>query len=466
MKLGKGEITAQGGLGNRELLGKLNAYRKVVAATYVLTSPVDIQLKLNLPLLVSTKLDGELWFLLNDSEWKLVSPTGRVISGPIELLAAAENSGLDPNSIYAGELHALAAGRTRVADLAVILAGDSKAETKNLAFAIFDLVDSPDVSAFGTLYSTRYEKISSLPSSSNLFCISSVSTQSSAEVLDLYEQVEASGAEGLVGRAEDGRTFKIKPIKDLDAAVIGFTEKRDANGELTIRSLLFGILNEDGSWIPIATTGNVGNAEFRKEIYQMVEHLIKPSSYRRTSDSSGVMYRLIEPKLVVELKCIDLQPLDVNGNSIQHPKLDFSNAGWRVSGWTNSAAVHNATVVRVRTDKACTFEDIGWTQITRYLPIVSKSENVTLGKSEVIRRQVWTEESVDKVDVRKLVVWKTNKEAAGYSAFVVHWTDYSATRKSPLDREVRLAPTEQTAMVITENMISENIKKGWSEKAQ
>ncbi len=52
MKLGKGEITTSGSFANRELLGKLSAYRKVIAATYVLTSPTDIQLKLNLPLLV------------------------------------------------------------------------------------------------------------------------------------------------------------------------------------------------------------------------------------------------------------------------------------------------------------------------------------------------------------------------------------------------------------------------------
>lgn len=75
-------------------------------------------------------------------------------------------------------------------------------------------------------------------------------------------------------------------------------------------------------------------------------------------------------------------------------------------------------------------------------------------------------ESAGKVDVRKLVVWKTNKESAGYPAFVVHWTDYSSTRKSPLDREVRLAPNEKEALKIAEAMIADNIKKGWSEVAK
>jgi hypothetical protein len=49
-----------------------------------------------------------------------------------------------------------------------------------------------------------------------------------------------------------------------------------------------------------------------------------------------------------------------------------------------------------------------------------------------------------------------------FSAYVVHWTDYSSTRKSPIDREVRLAPSEKEAVKIAEAMIAENIKKGWS----
>jgi hypothetical protein len=48
----------------------------------------------------------------------------------------------------------------------------------------------------------------------------------------------------------------------------------------------------------------------------------------------------------------------------------------------------------------------------------------------------------------------------------VHWTDVSATRKSPLDREVRLAPNEKEALKIAEAMIADNIKKGWSEIAK
>lgn len=466
-KLGKATIDSQGTFKNADLMNQIVAYRKVVATNYVLTNPSEIERKLGIPLMVSTKLDGELWFLLHDKEWKLVSPTGRVISGDIEILAEATAAKLDKGSIFAGELHILGESRTRIADVTSALAGGEKTKTDLLAFKVFDVVTSPEVSAIGTAYTTRYEAISKLPSGKNFGFIPSTPTKASSEVAEMFEkEVQAKGLEGLVARAEDGRSYKIKPTKELDAAILGFTERRDADGALMIRSLLFGVMQEDGSWIPLTTTGNVGENDFRRELLGLLKPLVRPSSYRRTSQSSGVMYQLVEPSLIVELKCMDLQLEDFQGRAIKHPKLSFGSEGWKVAGWTNSASVHNSIVVRVRNDKACTYEDIGWNQLTRILPIDTSSNEVAVGKSELIQRRVWTKEGSGKVDVRKLVMWKTNKEAVGYPSFVIHWTDYSSTRKSPLDREVRLAPSEKEAVKIAEGMIAENIKKGWNEVTQ
>jgi hypothetical protein len=463
-KLGSATIDSQGTFKNPDLMNQIIAYRKVVATNYVLTNPSEIERRLGIPLMVSTKLDGELWFLLNDKEWKLVSPTGRVISGEIEILKEATAAKLDKSSIFAGELYVLGEARTRIADLASALAGGEKAKTDLLAFKVFDVVASPEVSAIGTPYTARYAEISKLPSGKNFGFIPSAPTKASSEVAEIFEkEVEALGQEGLVARAEDGRSYKIKTTKELDAAILGFTERRDSDGSLMIRSLLFGILQEDGSWIPLTTTGNVGENDFRKELLGLLQPLVRPSSYRRTSQSSGVMYQLVEPTLIVELKCMDLQLEDFQGRAIKHPKLNFGSEGWKVAGWTNSASVHNSIVVRLRNDKSNSFEDIGWNQITRLLPIDASVSEATVGKSELIQRRVWTKEGSGKVDVRKLVMWKTNKESVGYPAFVVHWTDYSSTRKSPLDREVRLAPSEKEALKIAEAMIAENVKKGWSE---
>ena len=462
-KLGKGTIETQGSFANSSVLSQLAAYRKVIASTYVLATPSDIEIKLNIPLLVSTKIDGELWFLLYEKEWLLVSSTGKCISGPIEIIKAA--APLDKKTIYAGELFVNKDGRSRVSDLPVILSQGEKADTAPLCFAIFDIVTSPSLSAIGSPYSERFAELEKLPKESNLFAVRTTATTSAKEVAEIFtNDVVNTGNEGLVARASDGRTFKIKPTKEIDAAIIGFTERRGPDGTLMVRSLLFGVLKEDGHWIPISTTGNVGDNALRTELYARLKPNVRPSTYRRTSESSGVLYQLVQPTIVAEVKCMDLQMEDSQGKAIRHLKLSFTDAGWAVAGWSNSAAVHNSTLMRTRDDKSPSFTDVGWDQITRHLPVNESSEEIALSASTVIRRQVWTKESGEKVDVRKLVVWKTNKTAAGFPAFVIHWTDYSSTRKSPLDREVRLAPNEKEAIKIAEAMIAENIKKGWNER--
>jgi hypothetical protein len=86
-----------------------------------------------------------------------------------------------------------------------------------------------------------------------------------------------------------------------------------------------------------------------------------------------------------------------------------------------------------------------------------------LPASTLVRREVWTKTTKGQLAVRKLLVWKTNKSDGSqrYPAYVVHWTDYSAGRAEPLDRDVRPAPDEAGAQQIAQEFIEANIKKGW-----
>jgi len=67
------------------------------------------------------------------------------------------------------------------------------------------------------------------------------------------------------------------------------------------------------------------------------------------------------------------------------------------------------------------------------------------------------------IAVRKLLVWRTGKESQwpGWPAWIVHFTDYSPDRKTPLERTFRTALTEDDAMAVAAEMVTENIKKGW-----
>jgi hypothetical protein len=149
---------------------------------------------------------------------------------------------------------------------------------------------------------------------------------------------------------------------------------------------------------------------------------------------------------------------------MKQPTLTYSENKWIAGKQVNAITLINAVATRFRTDKTVDSDGASWRQVEDVAPRVDSSAT-DLPESTIVRRQVWTKGTGDKVDVRKLVVWKTNKEQVDltHPAYVVHWTDFSKGRKSPLDREVRPAPNEAAALALADQMIEDNIKKGWTE---
>ncbi len=161
----------------------------------------------------------------------------------------------------------------------------------------------------------------------------------------------------------------------------------------------------------------------------------------------------------------DLQAEKTDGTLSLSTVALFAEGGWK--GIRTSACPRpiHPVLERVRDDKIVNSTDIRFDQISPYL--IEKSnynEKTNLPKSEVLRREVWSKEAKGQLAVRKLLVWKTNKETidSSYPAFVVNWTDYSSSRASPLDREVKIAPDGESALAIANALVEENIKKGWN----
>ena len=126
-------------------------------------------------------------------------------------------------------------------------------------------------------------------------------------------------------------------------------------------------------------------------------------------------------------------------------------------------------LVRMRDDKEPHVDDVPIRQVMDrvFLPDATRDvSSSALPQSELLRREVYTKSTKGIVAVRKLLLWKTNKEEhdSTFSPFVVHWTDYSPSRKEPLKRTVRLAPTERLANEIADQMIAKEIKKGWKKE--
>jgi hypothetical protein len=131
-----------------------------------------------------------------------------------------------------------------------------------------------------------------------------------------------------------------------------------------------------------------------------------------------------------------------------------------------SASLIHPVLQRLREDKAADDTGVRFAQLQDYLPAPSAATAASasaLPPSKLVRREVWTKTTKGQLAVRKLLVWQTNKAEGSqrYPAYVVHWTDYSAGRAEPLDRDVRPAPDEATAQAIAQEFIDANIKKGW-----
>ena len=165
---------------------------------------------------------------------------------------------------------------------------------------------------------------------------------------------------------------------------------------------------------------------------------------------------------MAEIRVIDVQAEDSRGRRVRDPVLHFADQqGWTVQGWVASASPLHPSLQRLRSDKVANAQDCGWDQLADQLPAEDEDPDLKPEALRVLRRSVWTKAAGDSLAVRKLVVWATGRADFGFAPFVVHWTDFSAGRKAPLAREVRLAPSEELAMKIAEQMIDKGVKKGW-----
>lgn len=452
------------GFRNASLASRFSSYRGRIAGSYRAVTAEEMA---TIPSggWASLKIDGELWFLvLGGGDPFLVSPRGNVIIGEIPVLAAAcsASAKVDGLTIIAGELHAEVTGRRcRVGDLSALFGEGAQAEGGRLRFSAFDILPEQEAPTSG--YGDRWAELNRLFGSDS--CLSVAATfelNEEVTLAALYEEHVASGNyEGLVVRARDGMIYKLKPSHTIDAAILGYTVK--AESEDGVRSVLLGLMHEDGRFQVWGACGNLGAAQDRKTLLAQLASIRSDSQYRYASDSGG-LYFFVKPELVAEIKVTDLQGERSDGTPITSMVLEFSAGVWRPQCPRSMASPLHPVMIRLRGDKTVSPTDVRMAQIGDWLVRKDSAESqAELPKSSVLRREAWKKETKGKLAVRKLLVWKTNKEEqnSAFPAYVVHWTDYSAGRGSPLDREVRLAMDEGTAMQIADKMVADNIKKGW-----
>ena len=464
--LGAGWMAPPGSLTDFNLTRRLSAYKRTVAGNYRSVAPDDMVK--SIPFgehIVSEKVDGETWFLrVEHGEAALLSPSWKVIVG-IPLLDEAKKHLGEHSILAAGELYAtVERGRPRVHDLHAALGGGANAEVERLRFAAFDLLQDGDEDAQRLPYAQRVERIQELfGKGERIHPARFESTKGIADVAAAYDRIiTKGGAEGIVVHAQDGRIFKIKPEISIDAAVVGFAEN---NGRVS--ELLLALIDDDNRFHLIGRVQTGFSEKERRSFYDALSQSVCDSQYRLAGEHS-VLYRWVNPDMVVEVKCNDLLSNRANDEPIRRMVMDYSGAeGWKPLRLMPSISMINAVFVRVREDKSVSDHDVRFSQVTDLTPVEIEKGNApqqSLPASEVVRREVYSKKTGDGLAVRKLVVWRTNKEYvdSANSPWVAYFTDFSPERETPLKTDIRVGSTREKVEAHADLWLASKIKRGWN----
>jgi hypothetical protein len=338
---------------------------------------------------------------------------------------------------------------------------------KRLCFSAFDLVADGALDGEGSheTYGARLDAMERYLEGGKRARV--VKTQEAKDVGAIEsafaEWVDGGKAEGVIARSPIGRIVKLKPEFHVDVAIIGYTQKTDAPEE--VGSILLAFMREDGSFQLAGSCGNLGGSEERTSLFSRLSSKHVDSQYRYAS-SRGAMYRFVAPTMVVEIRVNDLQTESASGEPTSRMALTYDNK-WRAIGNMPSVGLIHPVLTRFREDKSVNETDIRLSQVQERCFVHRLNETATKEErpqSEVLKREVYTKVTKGVTAVKKLILWKTNKEneKGTFPAYIVHLTDYSPGRKDPIKRKVELAPTMEAAEALYADQLKANIKRGWN----
>ena len=286
-------------------------------------------------------------------------------------------------------------------------------------------------------------------------------------VRDLFKEwVTDGGSEGVVVRHDQAGWYKIKERHNLDVAIIGFSEGVNERKGL-LHDLLVAVMRNDGSFHEFARVGGGFTEEDRKNLVSQLKLRVAPSDYVAVNNDF-VAYEMIDPGPVAEISALDLISEGSKGDPIKKMVLEWNGEKYQSLARMPLASVISPQFVRMREDKEANVEDVNIRQLEAYINIeeADKSAREELApESKLIERVVYTKVMKGHRMVRKLLLWKTNKEnMSNFPAYVVYLTDFSPNRQNPLEREIRVAKSEPEARKWFQRLAEENFVGGW-EKA-
>jgi hypothetical protein len=198
---------------------------------------------------------------------------------------------------------------------------------------------------------------------------------------------------------------------------------------------------------------------------------------------------MVWPQHVIQISVLDLISCSTRGAPVMSMCLCWettehngqTSGCWKRLRKMPLAAMTSPVFAGSRDDKTVNRVDLRLSQATDLVEVSQVDlhpSELQLPKSEVIRRAVYTKVLKGQTMVRKLLMWATNKQAAGsgqsadgtancllpaadFPAFVVHVTDYSPGRAEPLQRDIRVSNSREQIDQLWDELVKEKVVKGW-----
>ncbi len=469
--MGDYAVARPGALGDPSLHQRAQEFRRGLSARMMALDKSAMREKMpEAEYFVSRKIDGEFTIILVEGANACsINPGGTVRIGYGALDEACKWVGKANinRAVLACELYVNRTDkRPRVHDVCrVARQPASAAELATLSLAVFDILEL-DGKPAAPHYGETWKKIESIFGGGK--CIHPVETvraKDYAAIDKLYDQwVEKDGGEGIVARSDAAGMFKVKPRTTLDVAVIGYTEGTDDRTGM-LHDMLVAVMRPEGAFHVVGRVGGGFTDEQRREFLSDLKDIPAETDYAEVND--GVAYHMCKPEWAVEISCLDLINQNTRGQNVERMVLDFDKKdGYRAVRRMPLVSPISPQFIRKREDRQIVHADLRLQQVADVVEVPLQDQDarkLTLAKSEVLVREVYTKVLKGATMVRKLMLWKTNKEEAGdYPGYVAYMTDFSPNRKTPLERDIRVSNSREQIDALAAAMKAEYIVKGWN----
>jgi len=352
----------------------------------------------------------------------------------------------------------------RVSNVVGILRSpSSKAQLDKLGVAVFDIIELDgkpiETAAKVFEYLKRWFGKGELVHPAEHVIANKVDT-----IMEVFtEWVIGEGSEGVVVRHDQAGYYKIKIRHNLDVAIIGFSEGTDERKGM-LHDLLVAVMRSDGTLHELVRVGGGFSDEDRRIIADELRRRVVPSDYVAVNNDY-VAYEMTAPGPVIEISCLDMISESSKGGPVNRMVLDWDGKRYSALSRMPLVSVISPQYVRMRDDKEANTEDVNIGQVSDLVDVPDfdqPAREKEAPASAILERQVYTKTMRGNRMVRKLLLWKTNKEASpDFPGYVVYLTDFSPNRQNPLERDIKVSNTEAAARKLFSKMAEKNFIGGW-----